>query len=129
MDDDLTISLPDALRQRATTFAARRGETVENVVCEALEQYVTALAPLAPVAHNRPRTLLGSRLRALRSQVLAADEPLLAERTLPCEHLPIEGHVPALVRRRQACHGEPFAVRPEDWHVAEDHLQAGVLLQ
>lgn len=77
MDDDLTISLPDALRQRATTFAARRGETVENVVCEALEQYVTALAPLAPVAHNRPRTLLGSRLRALRSQVLAADEPLL----------------------------------------------------
>lgn len=77
MDGDLTISLPDALRQRAMTFAATRGETVENVVCEALEQYVTALAPVEPMADSRPRTFLGARLRTLRDQVLATDEPLL----------------------------------------------------
>ena len=45
MSQDLTISLPEELRQQAIDFAATRGETVDIVVREAVAQYVSVLAP------------------------------------------------------------------------------------
>lgn len=77
MDGDRTISMPEALWQRAMMIAATRGETMENVVCEAVEQYVTTLVPAEPLADGRSRTPLGARLRALRDEVSASGEPLL----------------------------------------------------
>jgi hypothetical protein len=75
MSQDLTISLPEELRQQAIDFAATRGETVDIVVREAVAQYVSVLAPEAPPAPppSQPRTELGARLKKLRDQVLATE--------------------------------------------------------
>jgi hypothetical protein len=75
MSQDLTISLPEKLRQQAIDFAATRGETVDTVVREAVAQYVSVLAPEAPPAPppGQPRTELGARLKKLRDQVLATE--------------------------------------------------------
>ena len=72
MSQDLTISLPEDLRQQAIDFAATRGETVDIVVREAVAQYVSVLAPEAPPP-STPRTELGARLKKLRDQILATE--------------------------------------------------------
>ena len=41
MEAKLTINLPDLLRRRAKAVAALRGETVSDVIREALEAYVS----------------------------------------------------------------------------------------
>jgi len=97
MDSDLTISVPEVLRQQAVDLAIARGATVENVVREAIAQYVSALAPekLSAPMDSLPQTELGARLRILRGQILAAEaSPLgwedlqreLAERRGECDH-------------------------------------------
>lgn len=40
MDTKITVKLPDPLRRRAKAVAALRGETVSDVVREALEAYI-----------------------------------------------------------------------------------------
>jgi predicted DNA-binding protein len=40
MDTKLTIKLPENLRRRAKAIAALRGETISDVVREALENYI-----------------------------------------------------------------------------------------
>ena len=105
MDSDLTLSVPEVLRQQAVELAAARGATVENVVREAIEwpvllaiaQYVSVLAPekLSASMDSLPQTELGARLRILRGQILAAEAPPLgwedlqrelAERRGECDH-------------------------------------------
>jgi predicted DNA-binding protein len=41
METRLTIKLPDDLRRRAKAVAALRGETVSDIVREALENFIT----------------------------------------------------------------------------------------
>ncbi len=40
MDSKITVKLPEPLRRRAKTVAALRGETVSDVVRDALEAYI-----------------------------------------------------------------------------------------
>ena len=40
MDTKITVKLPDQLRRRAKAVAALRGETVSDVVRDALEAYI-----------------------------------------------------------------------------------------
>jgi predicted DNA-binding protein len=40
MDSKITVKLPDPLRRRAKAVAALRGETVSDVVRDALEAYI-----------------------------------------------------------------------------------------
>ncbi len=40
MDTKITVKLPDQLRRRAKAVAALRGETISDVVREALEAYI-----------------------------------------------------------------------------------------
>jgi hypothetical protein len=77
MSKELTIDLPEGLRQQSIDFAATRGETVEIVVREAIAQYVSVLASEEPPAPppSKSRTELGARLRKLRDQVLATEGP------------------------------------------------------
>jgi hypothetical protein len=80
MESVLRVSLPETLHSRTYNLAAARGESVEDIVREALEQYITVAEPLLlPKARTifPSRTALGRRLRELRAQVIAAGEPLL----------------------------------------------------
>lgn len=75
MDGELTIKVSEDLRQQAADLAVARGATVENVVREAIAQYVSIYAPerpLPPVSFE-PRTELGARLRMLRGLILDAE--------------------------------------------------------
>lgn len=103
MSQDLTISLPEDLRQQAIDFAATRGETVDVVVREAVAQYVSVLAPEAPPAPvtTAPRTMLGARLRVLRSSILDDETPPLGWEELQREIANRRGerdHAPSYLR-------------------------------
>jgi len=79
MDTDLTITISEDLRQQAAELAATRGATLENVMREAVAQYVGVHAPQKPrlPATTAPPTSLGARLRMLRSLILDAETPPL----------------------------------------------------
>ena len=103
MDSDLTISVPEVLRQQAVDLAAARGATVDNIVREAIAQYVSVLVPekLSAPMDSGPRTELGARLRILRGQVLAAAAPPLSWEDLQRE----------LAERRGECDRAAFDLR------------------
>ncbi|HEX8681124.1 MAG TPA: DUF6290 family protein [Ardenticatenaceae bacterium] len=67
----LTIHLPDELRQRAQALAAARGETVEALAQEALEEYLEELEDieeareiLARIDSGEVETIAWEKVRA-----------------------------------------------------------------
>lgn len=79
MEYELTVQVSEELRRQAAELAAARGATVENLVREAIAQYVSAQETELIFAHvsAEPRTELGARLRKLRDQIMADEAPLL----------------------------------------------------
>lgn len=79
MEYELTVQVSEELRRQAAELAAARGATVENLVREAIAQYVNAQEAELIFAHvsAEPRTELGARLRKLRDQIMTDEAPLL----------------------------------------------------
>jgi len=76
----LRVELPETLRRRAYAVADSRGETIEDVVRNALQWYVASVEDASSTQPERisyqARTPLGQRLCEIRALIVASGLPL-----------------------------------------------------